>query len=83
MFIKKNVKMSKIYKLNDSVIIEHNGDTYVFPITSVLLKAEEASSMVNVSIGGSTALLSIPNQDIENHSVTAIETVQKLNNEIY
>lgn len=74
---------SKIFKLNDSVIIEHNGDTYVFPINSVSLKAEESSSIINITIGGKTNLLVIVNDDLEGHGNTAVDTVNKLNNEIY
>lgn len=75
--------MTRIEKIDNSIIVEHNGSSYLFPKNSVMFLSSPMSSMVNIMVGGKTNLLAIHNDDIVNHSNTAVETVVKLNNDIY
>lgn len=75
--------MAKIEKQDNSIVIEYNAIRYVFPMNAVKLLAEKDSVAVNVMVGSRKNLISIPNSEIENHSATAVDTVNKLNNEIY
>lgn len=73
--------MSKIYRLDDGVVIEHKGTTYNFPLNSIILLAEELSTMLNVKMKSyKRTLLSINNDEIEGHKETANETAIFLNN---
>lgn len=72
--------MSKIYKLGDGVVIEHQGKTYNFPLNSIMVLAEELSTMVNIKMKSyKRTLISIVNDDIEGHKATANETAAYLN----
>ena len=76
--------MADITKINNGVNINYLGRTYLFPLSAIILAAEEDSTMVNVQLkGNSRTIIAIPNEELEEHQNTAIDTVKTLMNNIY
>lgn len=76
--------MSKIYRLDDGVVVEHRGTTYNFPLNAIMVLSEDLSSMVNIKMKSyKRTLISIPNEEIEGHKETANDTARYLNNILY